>query len=241
MGLTAGANAATVSLGTAINFAVLGGSTITNTGPSVITGDLGLSPGTSVTGFPPGSVTGTTHVANGVAGQAKTDAQAAFLDLGGRPFTQDLTGQDLGGLTLTPGVYFFSSTAQLTGSLTLNGEGVADPLFIFQIGSALTTASNSSILGINGVSSCDIFFRVGSSATLGTDTSFSGTIIASESITLDTRASVDGRTLALNGAVTLDTNQIDASHCIPEPTSGTLLMLGGLLFATRRRRTLARG
>ncbi len=240
MGFTAAANAATVSLGTAINFAALGGSTITNTGPSVITGDVGLSPGTSITGFPPGSVEGTTHVANGVAGQAKTDAQAAFMDLSGRPVTQDLTGQELGGRTLTPGVYFFTSTAQLTGTLTLDGEGAADPLFIFQIGTALTTASNSSILGINGTTPCDVFFQVGSSATLGTDTSFSGTIIAFESITLDSRASVDGRILALNGAVTLDTNRIDASQGIPETTSGTLVMLGGLLSATRRRRRLNR-
>lgn len=239
MGFTAGLNAATVSLGTAVNFAVLGGSAITNTGPSVITGDIGLSPGTSITGFPPGSLEGATHVANGVAGQAKTDALAAFVDMGGRPVTQTLTGQDLGGLTLTPGVYFFTTSAQLTGTLTLDGEGVADPLFIFQIGTALTTASSSSILGINGVDSCEIFFMVGSSATLGTDTSLLGTIIASDSITLNSGASVDGRILALNGAVTLDTNRIVA-HCIPEVTSGSLLMLGGLLCATRRKRILNR-
>lgn len=236
--LTAGANAATVSLGTAINFAVLGGSTVTNTGPSVITGDVGLSPGTSVTGFPPGIVGGSTHVADGVAGQAKIEAQAAFVDMAGRMMTQNLTGQDLGGLTLTPGVYFFSTSAQLTGQLTLDGQGLTDPLFIFQIGSTLTTASGSSILGINGVVACEVFFMVGSSATLGTDSSLTGTVIASESITANTRASVEGRLLALGGAVTLDTNRITASECIPEVTSSALLLLGGLTFATRRRRAL---
>lgn len=132
MSLTAGANAATVSLGTAINFAVLGASTVTNTGSSVITGDVGLSPGTSVTGFPPATVVGSIHIADGVAGQAKTDAQAAFVDMVGRSVTQDLTGQNLGGLILTPGVYFFSSTAQLTGQLTLDGQGLAEPLFIWR-------------------------------------------------------------------------------------------------------------
>ena len=237
--LTAGANAATVSLGTAIDFAVLGGSTVTNTGPSVITGDVGLIPGTSVTGFPPGSVDGSIHIGDGVAGQAKTDAQAAFVDMAGRSVTQDLTGQDLGGLILTPGVYFFSTTAQLTGQLTLDGQGLTEPLFIFQIGTALTTASSSSILGINGVVACDVFFMVGSSATLGTDSTMMGTIIASESITANSRASVDGRLLALAGAVTLDTNRIIASECIPEATTSALFLLGGLAFATRRGRTLS--
>ena len=196
------------SLGTAEGFGVLGGSAVTNTGPTVVQGDLGVSPGTSFTGFPPGIVNGTTHIADGVALQAQTDLTTAYNGLALLPCDTDLTGQDLGGLTLTPGVYCFDSSAQLTGTVTLNAVGNPSAEFIFQIGSTLTTASNSSVEVINGGNNCNIYWQVGSSATLGTTTSFAGNILALTSITLNTGANTSGRLLARNGAVTLDSNGI---------------------------------
>jgi Ice-binding-like/Putative Ig domain len=207
------------SLGAADSFAVLGGSTVTNTGSSTITGDLGLSPGTAVTGFPPGIVvSGTIHAADAVALAAQNSVTTAYNSLAGQPCTQDLTGQNLGGLTLTAGVYCFASSAQLTGTLTLNGPGV----FIFKIGSTLTTASSSSAVVINGGSRCNVFWQVGSSATLGTGTSLAGNILALTSITLTTGASViNGRTLARNGAVTLDTNMVSSCGASTSPPAIT--------------------
>src|SRR5579872_699308 len=202
------------SLGSAQSFAVLGGSTVTNTGSSVITGSLGVSPGSAVTGFPPGSVvSGTIHAADAVAATAQGSVTAAYTNLAGQACTQDLTGQDLGGKTLTAGVYCFSSSAQLTGTLTLNAQGNANAVFIFKIGSTLTTASGASVVLINGGSLCNVFWQVGSSATLGTGTSFAGNILALTSITLTTGATVTGRVLARNGAVTLDTNTVSALLC----------------------------
>jgi len=199
------------SLGSAQSFAVLGASTVTNTGSSVITGDLGVSPGSAVTGFPPGLVvSGTIHRATAVALAAQNSVTTAYNSLASQACTQDLTGQDLGGKTLTPGVYCFSSSAQLTGILTLNAQGNANAVFIFKIGSTLTTASSSSVVMSSGGSLCNVFWQVGSSATLGTATSFAGNILALTSITLTTGASVTGRTLARNGAVTLDTNTVSA-------------------------------
>ena len=202
-------------MGTTQSFAVLGGTTVTNTGPSVITGDLGLSPGTSVTGFPPGTVVGgTMHQTDAVAGQAQIDNTAAYLNLAGQtPVTQNLTGKDLGGLTLVPGVYSFSSSAQLTGALTLDAGGNSAAVWVFQIGSTLTTASGSSVVLINGAAPCNVFWQVGSSATLGTTTSFVGNIFALTSITLTTHASVAGRALAQNGAVTMDSNTVSIAAC----------------------------
>ena len=201
-------------LGTAQSFAVLGGSTVTNTGPSVITGDLGVSPGSAVTGFPPGSVvSGTIHAADAVAAAAESSVTTAYNNLAGQACTQDLTGQDLGGKTLTAGVYCFSTSAQLTGILTLNAQGNANAVFIFKIGSTLTTASGASVLITNGGSVCNVFWQVGSSATLGTTTAFGGNILALTSITLNTGASITGRALARNGAVTLDSNNVNASLC----------------------------
>src|SRR5450830_981431 len=204
-------------LGAAQSFAVLGSSTVTNTGSSVITGDLGVSPGSAVTGFPPGLVvSGTIHAADAVALAAQNAVTTAYNSLTSQACTQDLTGQDLGGKTLTAGVYCFSSSAQLTGILTLNAQGSANAVFIFKIGSTITTASGASVVVINGGSLCNVFWQVGSSATLGTvalgsGSSVVGNILSLTSITLTTGASVTGRALARNGAVTLDTNTVTAT------------------------------
>ncbi len=216
--------AASPLLGTAQSFAVLGGSTVTNTGATTVFGDLGVSPGTAITGFPPGNVSGgAIHSADAVAGQAQADLVVAYNTLAGMacdPSDPDaannLTGEDLGGLTLLPGVYCFSSSAQLTGMLTLDALGNPDAVFVFQIGSTLTTASDSSVLMIGG-SVCNVFWQVGSSATLGTNTDFVGNIVALTSITLNTGATIAGRALARNGAVTMDTNNVSAAGCITVP------------------------
>jgi hypothetical protein len=210
------------SLGTAQSFAVLAGSKVTNTGPTTIQGNLGVSPGSAVTGFPPGIVSGEIHAADDVALQAQADLTTAYDDLAGRPCPpdHDLSGTDLGGLTLTPGVYCFSSSAQLTGALTLDAQGISDAVFIFQIGSALTTAPSSSVLLTNGGQDDGVFWQVGSSATLDTTTTFKGSILALTSITLNTGANIHcGRALARNGAVTLDTNDINifSSGCVCPP------------------------
>jgi hypothetical protein len=195
------------TLGTASSFAVLAGSAVTNTGASTITGDLGLSPGSSVTGFPPGQVNGAQHVDDAVAVQAKTDLTTAYNDAAGQTCDSTLTG-DLGGRTLTPGVYCYTSAAQLTGTLTLDGQGNANSVFIFKVGSDLTTASNSRVAMLNG-GACGVFWQVGSSATLGTGTAFLGTLMAGASITLNTDANLlPGRALAESGAVTLDSNLV---------------------------------
>jgi hypothetical protein len=203
---------AQISLGTAQNFGVLAGSTATNTGATTVNGNVGVSPGSAVTGFPPGVVVGgAIHSNDAVAMQAQNDLTTAYNNIAATPCNVDLTGQDLGGQTLTPGVYCFSSSAQLTGTLTLNALGNANALFLFKIGSTLTTASGSSVTVINnGGSSCNkVFWQVGSSATIGTGTSFAGDILALSSITLTTGANTTGRALARNGAVTLDTNNVN--------------------------------
>jgi hypothetical protein len=200
-------------LGTAKTFAVLGGETVTNTGPSALGGDLGVSPGSAITGFPPGSATGGTHQADAVALQAQSDASAAYTDLAGRKCDANLTGVDLGGLTLKQGVYCLSSSAQLTGTLILDAENDPAALFIFQIGSTLTTASNASVVMVRSGGECRVFWQVGSSATLGTGTAFTGNIVALTSIALMTRVHLDGRALALHGAVTLDDTQVSPASC----------------------------
>ena len=232
---------AAILLGTAGDFAVLAGTTVTSTGPSVINGgDVGVSPGTAITGFPPGIVVPpfTQHSADGVALQAQNDLTTAYDAAVALAFTQDLTGQDLGGLILTPGVYFFSTSAQLTGILTLDNEGDPDAEFVFQIGSTLTTASNSSVVTINGGATpgCTVFWQVGSSATLGSNTLFEGHILALASITLNTGASIlEGSTLARNGAVTLDSNSITCcTAAVPEPATLTFALIGGALLMIRR-------
>jgi hypothetical protein len=204
-------------LGTAANYAVMGASAVTNTGPTVVNGNLAISPGgsSSVTGFPPGVVTGEMDTANADAVLAHTDLVTAYNDAAAETTTVNLTDTNLGGLTLTPGTYTFDSSAQLTGTLTLDGQGSTNATFIFQIGSTLTTASGSSVELINGAGACAVFWQVASSATLGTTTDFQGTIMAMTSITMETGATIGvggigdgGRALAMNGALTLDTNVI---------------------------------
>ena len=196
------------SLGSAQSFAVLGGSTVTNAGLTTVTGDLGVSPGTMVTGFPPGILTGTLHAGDPVAFQAQGDLTTAYNACAGAVVTATLTGQDLGGQTLTPGVYFFAASAPLNGVLTLDAQGNPNAVFIFQIGSTLLAAINSSVRVINGAQDANVFWQVGSSATLAAGTVFSGNIIALSSVTLSVGASVSGRALARTGAVTMDTSSV---------------------------------
>ena len=233
--LTPSSAFAQINLGTSQSFAVLGGSTVTNTGASVITGNLGVSPGSSVTGFPPGIVTGgAIHAADGVAAQAQSDLTTAYNAAAGIPCGVDLTGQDLGSVgTLTPGVYCFTSSAALTGTLTLNFQGNPNALFLFKIGSTLTTASGSSVVLTNtGGTTCptNLFWQVGSSATLGTGSTFAGNILALTSITITTGAGLTGRALARNGAVTLDTNTVTTSACAGAPNIPALDPVGLMIL-----------
>ena len=204
------------SLGAADSFAVLGASTVTNTGPTVITGDLGVSPGNAITGFPPGVVVGGgTDAGGATSAAAQTSVTTAANALLAQACTTSFGpgNQDLGGLILTPGVYCFASSASITGTVTLDGQGSAGAVFIFRTGSTLVTASSSSVVLINGAQPCNVFWRVGSSATLGTTTSFVGNILAVTSITLNTTARIVGRALAQTGAVTLDSNTVARSTC----------------------------
>jgi hypothetical protein len=205
-----------VPLGSDVAYTVLANSTVTNTGPTVIFGNVGVSPGTAVTGFPPGGVTGggAIHAADTSAGQAQTDLTTAYLNAAGQAATATVSG-DLGGQTLTSGVYMSTSTLGITGTLTLSGPG----FFIFQIASALTTASSSQVVLIGGAQAANVFWQVGSSATLGTTSTFAGTILAQASVTLNTGAVLDGRALARTGAVTLDDNT--AVNPGPAVTGGT--------------------
>jgi len=220
------------SLGNAAPFGVLAASTVTNTGPSTVAGNVGVSPGAAIVGFPPGTVSAgsTFHAGNATAAAAQVSVTTAYNDLAGQTSTQNLTGQDLGALPpLVPGVYTFNTSAQLTGALQLNAQGNANAVFIFQIGSTLTTAAASSVTLINGGSLCNVFWQVGSSATLGTTTNFIGNILAQASITLNTGARVAGRTLARTGAVTMDTNIISAAACAPgiaPPGAGSCPVIG---------------
>jgi type VI secretion system secreted protein VgrG len=199
-------------LGSAQSFAVLGASTVTSAGATVVTGDLGVSPGKAVTGFPPGTVTGgTMHAGDAAATAAQAAAHTAYHNLVAEPCGTNLTGKTLGtspgAVTLSPGVYCFNSSAELTGTLTLNGTGV----YVFKIGSTLKTASNSSVVLAKGATAGNVFWQVTSSATLGTNTAFEGSILALISDTVTTGASVTGRVFALTGSVTLSGNQIRAA------------------------------
>src|SRR5437867_3346797 len=196
-----------IPLGSTANFAVLAGATVTNTGLTVITGDLGLSPGTAVTGFPPGIVNGVLHAADSNAALAKADLTTAINTANALPLPILIAG-DLGGRTLVPGLYKSTSSLAVTGGLTLDAQGNPDAVWVFQIASTLTTLTGSQIILTGGAQTNNIFWVVGSSATLGTYSVFKGTIMAYASITITTGATVDGRVLAQVGAVTLDSNII---------------------------------
>ena len=247
----ADASAATpvVGLGTAAPYSVLGGQAVTNTGPTTLSGDLGVSPGTAITGFPPGIVGGSRHSADAAAGMAQADAAIAYNDAAGRASTQAVAG-DLVGRTLNDGVYTSSGPLALSGTLTFDGQGDPSSVFIVQVASTLITATASHVLAINGAQACHIFWQVGSSATLGTASTFQGTILASASVTVTTSAHVKGRALARTGSVTLDNDVFTSPDCAnttppaaaaatttvvnlpPSATSGTSVVIGGTVTGT---------
>ena len=204
------------TLGRASNFAILGYSTITNTGATIITGNLGLSPGTSVTGFPPGVVVGTQYVAGTDSANAKIDAQAAYDCLLALSSTGSV-GADIGGTVIDPGIYSVSSSLAVTGAVTLNGGGDPNAVFIFQIPSTFIPATNAIIELTNGTQPCNVYWLVGSSATLSVGSTTVGNIIALASITFNTNATLTGRAFALTGAVTMDTNIITYCQCTINP------------------------
>ncbi len=216
---------ATVPLGTSSNYSVLAGSTVTNVNNpgTTLSQSLGLSPGTSVSGFPPGLVTGTIDVNNAAAGQAQLDLTTAYNNAAGRPLDGFVPAGVLGGLNLQGGVYGEASRGalDLTGTLTLDGAGNADTVFIFVTNSSLTTASSSVVSLINGAQECNVFWQVGSSATLGSNSTFVGNVMADQSVTVDTGTSVAGRAMARIGAVTLDTNVFTTPSCATTPTPGS--------------------
>lgn len=209
--------ATTVNLGTADSFAVLAGSAITNTGSSVINGDIGSYPTMTITGFPPGTVSGTNHAGDAVTQGAKTDLTTAYNNATGQTPVSTVP-TELGGTTKTAGVYDSATgTFGITGDLTLDAQGDPSAVFIFKTASTLITAGASNVVLINGAQACNVFWQVGSSATLGTNSTFKGNILALTSATLTTGANVEGRVLARNGAVTLDSNTVTKSTCVTTP------------------------
>ncbi|MDO8579338.1 MAG: ice-binding family protein [bacterium] len=227
LGLYLPAKAQTVlDLATAGNFAVLAVSTVTNTGNTVVNGNIGVSPGTSVTGFGPGVVNGTIYAGGATAAQAQTDLVTAYNFATGESVTNPGVSA-FANQTLTPGVYNSGSSIGVTGTVTLDGNSLANPVFVFQMGSTLTTAISSQIVLTNGARAENVFWQVGSSATLGGSSTFVGTILANTAITAGTGAIVDGRLLAKGGAVTLDGNTISVPvGAVPEP-AGTAALFAG--------------
>jgi type VI secretion system secreted protein VgrG len=236
-----GPAAAAPVLGSAARFVVLGASMVTNAGPTELQGDLGVSPGIAITGTQTVSLAGNLHNNDGVAQQAQADALSAYRALAALTPTTSLTGQDLGGMTLFAGVYSFASTAQLTGTLTLDAQNDPDAMFVFQVGSTLTTAGNSVVNVLNG-SAHDVFWQVGSSATLGGGSVFAGSAIADQSVTINAGVSMlCGRAIALNAAITLNADSLSngclpAVSTVPEPPTSGLLILGLALLPSLRRR-----
>ena len=244
---------AQIALGPSVDtFGVLAGSTVTNSGPTVVLGNLGVSPGAAITGFAgiapggPGLVSGSINSANPFAAQAQIELTAAYNAAAGAASTATVAG-NLGGLTFFPGVYTSSSTLGITGTVTLNALGNPNAQFIFQIGSALTTATSSTVLLINGAQASNVFWQMGSSATLGTTSSFAGNLLALSSISLGTGAVLQGRALARTGAVTLLSNTITAPAGLsgpppplvtPAPSSLLLVITGlaGLMIYQNRKR-----
>lgn len=235
----------TLDLGEAQTFAVLGGAGVTVAGAvasTTILGDLGSYPTQGITGLENVAPV-VTHQSPTVEAFAKTDLQAAYTTAATATPTETFpSASDLGGLTLTPGVYKNPSSFAVTGTLTLDAQGNPNAVWIIQMGSTLTTAANSQILLINGAQAANVYWQVGSSATLGTLSSFVGTMMVQASITLTTGASVDGQLLALTGTVTLDTNDIAIAGSVPEPAATSFLIVGsmGLLvgvWGIRRHRT----
>lgn len=247
-------------LGSAAEFAVLGAATVTNTGATTVSGDIGVYPGTAIAGL--GSIvhSGQVHATDAVAQAAQADALGAFNSLRDQSLTFNLSGQNLGNRTLTPGVYRFDTSADLAGVLNLDALGDPNAMFVFQVGSTLTTASASVVNVLNAGGNTGIFFQVGSSATLGSGSVFAGNILADQSVTLNTSAMLCGRALALNATVTMDSNTVfnDCSgvpgrtdygsfgysggaetHDLPEPATFGMMGLGlaGLLASRRRQRT----
>jgi hypothetical protein len=215
-----GAHAAAINLASASPFVVLGGAGATNTGPSVLNGALGDSPTQALSGFNTAVLNGPVHDNDAVAAQAQLDVGKAYDVAAAEPTSQDLTGTNLGNRTLTAGTYSYSSSAQLTGPLVLNAQGNPNARFVFNISSALTTASASSVLLINGASPCNVYWRVGTSATLGSTTQFKGNLMALASVSLNNAASVQGRLFARTGSVTLINNVLDGSMCGTDTDNG---------------------
>lgn len=206
---TSACGQAPVALGAADNFVVLAGSTVTSTGVTSVTGDLGVSPGTAVTGFPPGTIIGAQHAGDPTAAQGVADLTTAYDDAAGRTLCAVTVAGNIGGSTLTPGLYKSTSSLEISsGDLTLDAQGDPDAVFIFQMASTLTTTAGRQVIMTGGAKSTNVFWQVGTSATLGTTSAFQGTIMADQAITLDTGATLNGRALARIAAVSLDANTI---------------------------------